>query len=126
MRDNKLYSTTCPICSSSVINLRKLDLTEEEDNELREELAKGRQTIIYKGAKYGFCATLGILFAAITGEDFIGKEVGKAVGNILAEVIEEGVYRKIKAGFPQLYEIYCENCGYVLKRYYITKNTDMT
>ena len=122
----QLLITSCPICSSSVINVRKLDLTEKEDKTLREELAKGRQTIIYKGAKYGFCATLGFLSASIIGEPYIGKEIGKAAGKLLVGVIEEDVYRKIKAGFPQLYEIYCEDCGYVLNRYYITKNTDMT
>ena len=98
----KLLTTSCPVCSASNFKIRELQMTDEDDSELQKQLETGRDTLLYKGAKYGLCATLGFLSASIIGDPYIGKEVGKAAGKLIVGVIEEGIYRKIKAGYPSI------------------------
>ena len=122
--NKKLIKTTCPICSSGQVKMVVNEMPNEDKKRIEESLNNApSNTLFYKGAKWVFQNSIGAL-ASLNGLPYsLGKEAAKALTDIADAVMEDqqSETRELLESMSDtiyLVEIVCDNCGYVLNRYY--------
>lgn len=119
---NILKGCNCPICSSSIsIVTTTIDKKALDREATIDEVNK---SLIYRGCKFVMAYSIGQLCK------LHGVPLGRDIGNVVTSAYEQGlayVGSEIKAkitGEPRyvyLVEIKCQECDYVVKKYFTDK-----
>lgn len=124
MVSNKhLVKTICPICDGPVV-MKVAEMPNEDRKQIEEELEKyPSNSIFYKGSKWVFQNSVGLL-ANTCGLPYVfGKSLATAITDTFDSILDdqEAEIRARLEHLPRsiyLMEFVCEDCGYVINRYY--------
>lgn len=142
--EGKLVKTNCPICSDEV-ELYTTIVSKDYIKKYFSDLNSIENNLFYKGARWTFVNSCGLL-AKLHGIPFkVGKVLGEGIADAEVEIIK-AAYRSLERGNSNiaalrcafnaatespgkslnkisdsymLMEIRCKSCGLVFKRYYL-------
>lgn len=124
MDNNKhLVKSLCPICGERIV-MRVSEMPNEDRQQIEEALEKSpSNSIFYKGSKWIFQNSVALLADSYGIPSGFGKSAATAITNMFDSMLEEHE-AEVRAGLERiprsiyLMEFVCENCEYVINRYY--------
>lgn len=121
-----LVKTPCPICSSRQVRMI-IDVMPNEDKK-RIRFLNNSYVILYNGAKWVCQNSAGVLAWSNGLPYSLGKNAAKLLTNLTDATMEnqQAKMRELLNQLPDslyLIEFVCNDCGFVLNRYY-TRNWD--
>lgn len=118
-----LVKTICPICGGQII-MKVAELPNEDRKQIEEAFEKSpSNSIVYKGSKWVFQNSVGLLASAYGIPYGFGKSAATVVTDKIDSMLDdqETEIRARLECLPRsiyLMEFVCEDCKYVINRYY--------
>lgn len=124
MDNNKhLVKSLCPICGERIV-MRVSEMPNEDRQQIEEALEKSpSNSIFYKGSKWIFKNSVALLADSYGIPYGFGKSAATAITDMFDSMLADQE-ADVRAGLDRLpltiylMEFVCENCGYIINRYY--------